>query len=985
MSFVKRKEFSDLRNSLLNQENTSKVFMIQGGPGVGKTTFVRALAETMKREGWRVYSSHDADRSFISLSEFLRGLLNEIIQSVGTADRPDTPFNRRFRHALVAASSFAPVLIILDGLDEVLLDKAGTDQLIEVVLVIRKSAGSHLLLASRDFREVDSFSLWSLTRAIKPEKVLLGELLFEPFHKLCHQLGLPFWEDERRVESLRRQIRGLPKALELVADAPETALAMLKEKLGPEPSVDDIYKVLYQLHLQGILSSLTSAAKPIVQAILGFFVVLREEPHLRDLSGFVRFSVSQSAPTTQMDLWDFLISTKLVKLLGLPTPIDSQPPSTPLRLGHRSLHDYLRHHYFSERELISFHRQLADVFRGSSEDIGRRNTLHHLLKGWASQTQELTVRLCEIIWGPLLGSWNEISDSSLDDLEQIWEILTENQREAVAHKIEESLNDSMRCSGGEHLQNLLETACQLATPRRYGPFVRKLDDQTLKMPLADPLAAIRIDELTTHLQSTTGQWRLRILVDLWPGYYPLFAVEEELKKNGIFLDIVENSAEKIRLLLKGKADLIATTPGCLLGSDGESLRKLRVLGVLNRSFGADKILVDSTKIDLSVKGEMGEVTDPLQIAGYPLMVTRQSTNHMFLNWFLFQAGLNDLHSLDIRESGDYLKGLQGALDGTVGVLSTWEPYASLLLDANPSFRASCDTRDPRLNKIPLIIDLLVADCNRASRLAESSELRIFGELYDRALREERILDKGVEEKIRTRLGISAPAYDIGRKGVKFFTRSQMIPFFNAKGKQLKTIFEEVARAWRRPEQVDDNGEISHWLRDCLKDLAGDKIPAWLTAHTLTEAPSFDVALSFASEEQQKPQELLDILSQRGYSVFHYRYREPNLVGNRLSHALPDIYAYRARFCVVFYSRAYAAKRYTRMELTAAKRRRRERPGSGYLIVVKTDDAWPPGLPRDLVCISIERGLPHIADLIQEKIEAARRTEPVNVVDKEPDR
>jgi hypothetical protein len=982
MSFVERKEFSDLRNSLLNQENTSRVFIIQGGPGVGKTTLVRTLAEAMKREGWRVYSSHDATGSFISLSQFIEGLLKELIQAVEIEDPPETPFKERFRHALVAVTSYAPVLIILDGLDELLLDKAGTDQLIEVARAVRKLHGSHLVLASRDFREDDLFSLWDLIRAIQPEKVLLEGLDFEAFQKLCHQLELPFCEDEEKVKSLHGQIRGLPKALELVADAPEAALAKLNEELGKEPSVDDIYKVLYQFHLQEILSSLSSAEKPVVQSILGFLVVLREEPHLRDLSDFLESSTPQPAPMNQGDLWGFLKSTRLVRLMGLPTLADSKPPSIPVRLGHKSLQDYLRLYHFSEKDLISFHRHLANMFRKSAEDIGRRNILHHLLKGWISQTQELTVRLCEINWGPLLASWHEFSYSSLAGLEDIWDILQEDQREAVAHKIEESLNDSIRRSGGAHLLNILETACQLAIPRRYGPFVRKLADQTLRVPLNDPLAAIRLDELTTHLQSNAGEWRLRILVDLWPGYYPLFAVEDELNKNGIFLDIVESSTEKIRLLLQGKANLIATTPGCLLGSDSESLRKLRVVGVLNRSFGADKILVDATKIDLDVKGK---VIDPQQIADHPLFVTQHSTNHMFLNWFLFQTGLNDIRSLDIREGGDYIKGLQGALDGTVGVLSTWEPYAKMLLDRNPSFRVSCDTHDPLLRKVPLIIDLLVADSTCAALLSEGNELRILGELYDRALREERVLDRNVENRIRTRLGISSLTYKGNLKGVRFFTRSQMRTFFNDKGKKLKAVFEEVARAWRKPDQVDENGEMSPWLSKCLKDLVGDTIPTWLTAHTLTAVPNFDVVLSFASEEQDQPQELLDILSQRGYRVFHYRYREPNLVGNRLSQALPDIYAYRSRFCIVFYSRAYAAKRYTLMELRAAKRRLRGSPGSGYLIVVKMDDSWPPGLPRDLVSVSIEKGLLHIADLIQGKIEAARQNEPVNVVDKEPDR
>lgn len=964
MRFVEREEFSHLRSSLLSQERASSVRLILGGPGVGKTTLVKALGDTLKREGWRIYSSHDAAASFVSLSQFLESLLNRINRPGGAADRlrSDMPLDERFRHALSAATNHAPALIVLDGLDEIQLDNAGTDHLAEIARAIRSSPGVHLALASREH-----ISLWPLTCAIQPEKVFLGGLPLAAFQALCRQLGLPFCEHEEKVRSLYLQIRGLPKALELVADASEASLALLEE-LGKEPTDDEIYKTLYELHLQEILASLSAAEKPVLKAIFGFLAVLQENPHLRDLSGFVTASVPHAAPEGPGGLWKFLRDTGLVKLFGIPAAAEpAQPPAAPLRLGHQSLQDFLCNHHFSDGDLVSFHRQLADSFQTLSTNLGRRNLLHHLFKGWTGQPQDLADRLCQIDWNRLLTCWQEISGVSLDDLEQIWGLFQEHQREAVARKIEDALNDRIRSSGGAQLLNFLETASQLALPRRYGPFLSKLADDTLRAPVGDQLAAIRIDELKTHLQSTVGDWRLRILVDLWPGYYPLFAVEEELNQHGIFLDIVESSREKIQLLLQGKADLIATTPGCLLGSDGDNLSKLRILGVLNRSFGADKILVDAGRVTLDAHDKP---VDPQQLAALPLMVTRDSTSHMFLNWFLAQLGL-DPSALDIRESSDYLKGLQAALEGTVGVISTWEPYATMLLDMRREvFKVAFDSREASL-----VIDLLVADRTCAARLAESAEIKILGEWYDRALREDRIYDGRIAARIRARLGISSQVYDTGCKGVRYFKRSQMKPFFNKKGTALAKIFEDVARAWGGPAHVEASGRTTHRFRESMKGLFGDGIPAWLSAGpVLTQAPIFDVVLSFAGEEHEYPEELFEILSHRKYSVFYYRRRESDLVGNRLSRSLPEIYTYRSRLCVAFYSRAYADKRYTRMEFRAAKRRLRANPGSGYLMVVQIDDSWPPGLPRDLVYLTIERGLPQIADLIQEKIEAARRAE-----------
>ena len=173
MKFVEREEFSNLRSSLLSQERASSVRLILGGAGIGKTTLVKALRDTLKQERWRIYSSHDT-ASFVSLSQFLEGLLKWIARVGGAANpaRSDMPFDERFYHALSEVTNRAPVLIILDGLDEIQLDNMGTDQLAEVARIIRSLPGSHLLLVSRTYLHL-VFDPRSPTRKGFPRRVAL--------------------------------------------------------------------------------------------------------------------------------------------------------------------------------------------------------------------------------------------------------------------------------------------------------------------------------------------------------------------------------------------------------------------------------------------------------------------------------------------------------------------------------------------------------------------------------------------------------------------------------------------------------------------------------------------------------------------------------------------------------------------------------------------------------------------------------------------
>jgi hypothetical protein len=176
----------------------------------------------------------------------------------------------------------------------------------------------------------------------------------------------------------------------------------------------------------------------------------------------------------------------------------------------------------------------------------------------------------------------------------------------------------------------------------------------------------------------------------------------------------------------------------------------------------------------------------------------------------------------------------------VGVVSTWEPYASILAEMNPDFRVVCDS-----SRAPyLVVDLLVAEASRATQIARSREMQILGDLYDQAVRDRRAHQEGVMKKLYARLGTHEKIYQIGRDGVQFFQRSQMKFFFEDGGRELEKIFEEVALAWGKSEQVDESRKMTPAFRRHVRSLFDPPDPAyaWLG---VARVPSPKVFISYS--------------------------------------------------------------------------------------------------------------------------------------------
>lgn len=103
---------------------------------------------------------------------------------------------------------------------------------------------------------------------------------------------------------------------------------------------------------------------------------------------------------------------------------------------------------------------------------------------------------------------------------------------------------------------------------------------------------------------------------------------------------------------------------------------------------------------------------------------------------------------------------------------------------------------------------------------------------------------------------------------------------------------------------------------------------------------YDVALSYARENQAQAKELAKRIQKVGYSVFYDEFEE--LWGADLSVKLHDVYEKQSRFCVILVSEHYVRKHWTNKERQHALARAMQQDTT-YLLPIRLDDSELPGL------------------------------------------
>jgi hypothetical protein len=166
--------------------------------------------------------------------------------------------------------------------------------------------------------------------------------------------------------------------------------------------------------------------------------------------------------------------------------------------------------------------------------------------------------------------------------------------------------------------------------------------------------------------------------------------------------------------------------------------------------------------------------------------------------------------------------------------------------------------------------------------------------------------------------------------------------------------------WSLPAGVTDARSLAVNINASVEDERGG-IPNF----SVDNYERYDVALSYASEDRERAEEIARGLTGAGKRVFYDHDIRSSLWGKGLSQELEAIYSKRATFCVLLVSEHYKRKRWTLEELRAAIRGAARSGRRDYILPVQLDATRLEGLPEDIVYVPIEAGSETIcADLVE---------------------
>lgn len=136
-----------------------------------------------------------------------------------------------------------------------------------------------------------------------------------------------------------------------------------------------------------------------------------------------------------------------------------------------------------------------------------------------------------------------------------------------------------------------------------------------------------------------------------------------------------------------------------------------------------------------------------------------------------------------------------------------------------------------------------------------------------------------------------------------------------------------------------------------------------------ETYEYDIAISYAGEDRSYAEALADVLRNRGVQVFYDKYEKAVLWGQDLYTYLSDLYQNKSRYCILFLSKYYAAKLWTKHELQSAQARAL-REQNAYILPIRLDNTQIPGILPTTGYLDWSQETPEtIADLLVEKLRA----------------
>ena len=127
------------------------------------------------------------------------------------------------------------------------------------------------------------------------------------------------------------------------------------------------------------------------------------------------------------------------------------------------------------------------------------------------------------------------------------------------------------------------------------------------------------------------------------------------------------------------------------------------------------------------------------------------------------------------------------------------------------------------------------------------------------------------------------------------------------------------------------------------------VPSGLRAKIV---PQYDVIFSFAGEDRGYVEKVARYLRSREVRIFYGKFEEAHLWGRDLAEHFDLIYRVSGRYCVIFISKSYVDKMWTRHERRTALVRALKEHGE-YILPARFDDTQVEGIRSTLAYISLK--------------------------------
>ncbi len=130
---------------------------------------------------------------------------------------------------------------------------------------------------------------------------------------------------------------------------------------------------------------------------------------------------------------------------------------------------------------------------------------------------------------------------------------------------------------------------------------------------------------------------------------------------------------------------------------------------------------------------------------------------------------------------------------------------------------------------------------------------------------------------------------------------------------------------------------------------------------------YQVAISFAGEQRDYAEQVARHLTRYGVAYFYDAQNQSELWGRHGAEEFQQIYSARTQFVLMLISKEYVEKQWPRHERRSAIAEALRRQ-SEFILPVRFDDAWPDGLPTDMLYMPAQKKTAsEIAAMIAKKL------------------